>query len=53
MVDAKGGKSADHVFDNISNTFSTTDIRTVYNFVKMVGGGHFGSVRTATLKTDP
>ena len=28
-------------------------MRTVYNFVKMIGGGHFGSVRTATLKSDP
>ena len=45
--------NADSVFENISQTFSTTDIRTVYNFIKMIGGGHFGTVRTATLKSDP
>lgn len=45
--------SNDGVFSNISNTFSTTDIRTVYSFEKMIGGGHFGTVRTAHLKSDP
>jgi len=43
----------DDVFKHISDTFSTTDIRTVYKFVKMIGGGHFGSVRTAHPKSDP
>lgn len=41
------------VFQNISSTFSTTDVRTVYSFEKMVGGGHFGTVRIAHRKTDP
>lgn len=54
MVDkntkAAGGEG---VFEHISQTFSQTDIRSVYNFIKMIGGGHFGTVRTATLKTDP
>ena len=45
--------NSDAVFQTISNTFSTTDIRTVYDFKKMVGGGHFGTVRTASLKSDP
>ena len=45
--------SNDGVFSNISKNFSTTDIRTVYTFEKMIGGGHFGTVRTAHLKTDP
>ena len=45
--------NADSVFEHISQTFSTTDVRSVYNFVKMIGGGHFGTVRTATLKSDP
>ena len=45
--------SNSNVFANISKTFSTTDIRTVYVFHKMIGGGHFGTVRLATLKTDP
>ena len=50
MVQAQGN---DGVFSNISQNFSTTDIRTVYTFKKMIGGGHFGTVRTAHLKTDP
>lgn len=41
------------MFKNISQTFSTTDVRAVYSFIKMIGGGHFGTVRTAHLKTDP
>ncbi len=42
-----------NAFSNISKNFSNTDVRTVYNFEKMIGGGHFGTVRTAHLKTDP
>ena len=41
------------VFQKISQTYSTTDINTVYDFVKMIGDGSTGKVRTATLKTDP
>ena len=52
MVQAAESGEGD-VFGNISNTFSTTDVRSVYNFVKMIGGGHFGTVRLATLKSDP
>jgi len=51
MVQA--GANSDKVFEHISQTFSQTDVRSVYNFIKMIGGGHFGTVRTATLKTDP
>ena len=25
----------------------------MYNFIKMIGGGHFGTVRLANLKSDP
>ena len=47
-------KEVDHtVFKNISERFSTTDIRTVYAFEKLIGGGHFGSVRIAHRITDP
>ncbi len=53
MVEGNKAASSDNVFKNISQTFSQTDVRTVYNFIKMIGGGHFGSVRTATLKSDP
>jgi len=45
--------NSDSVFENITQTFSTTDIRSVYDFKKMIGGGHFGTVRTASLKSDP
>lgn len=41
------------VFKNIRETFSETDIRTVYQFHKVIGGGHFGSVRLVTLRSDP
>jgi hypothetical protein len=49
MADNKG----DQIFKQISDTFSTTDIRTVYAFEKLIGGGHFGSVRIAHRITDP
>jgi calcium-dependent protein kinase len=42
-----------NVFEKIETTFSTTDIRTVYKFKKLIGGGHFGTVRIAYRKTDP
>ena len=44
---------ADDVFAAISEEFSTTDIRTVYKFVDVIGGGHFGTVRRAHPKSDP
>jgi len=54
MVQASGGAAnADSVFQNIQQNFSQTDIRTVYDFKKMIGGGHFGTARTASLKSDP
>ena len=49
MEDSK----ADDVFAAISEEFSTTDIRTVYKFVDVIGGGHFGTVRRAHPKSDP
>lgn len=51
MVESTG--NGEGVFEHISQLFSTTDVRTVYSFIKMIGGGHFGTVRTATLKSDP
>ena len=45
--------SASDVFKPITEKFSTTDIRTVYAFEKLIGGGHFGSVRIAHRITDP
>jgi len=53
MVESNAQMDDGDVFGTISNTFSTTDIRTVYTFIRMIGGGHFGTVRIANLKTDP
>lgn len=40
-------------FSNIEKTYSTSDIRHVYKFVKVLGGGHFGTVRLAYLLSNP
>lgn len=40
-------------FSQLKINYSKTDIRSVYKFIKVVGGGHFGSVRLAHRKTDP
>lgn len=56
MVDARmkdETQSDKDVFATISKEFSTTDIRTVYKFVDVIGGGHFGTVRRAHPKSDP
>jgi hypothetical protein len=41
------------IFKSISEKFSNTDIRTVYAFERLIGGGHFGSVRIAHRISDP
>lgn len=43
----------DGVFEGIAKKFSTADIRTVYKFEKLLGGGHFGTVRLAHRISDP
>mmetsp|Transcript_20151 Transcript_20151/g.14586 ORF Transcript_20151/g.14586 Transcript_20151/m.14586 type:complete len:146 (+) Transcript_20151:3-440(+) len=53
MVENNKENPNDHTFDHIKEEFSTTDIRTVYAFKKMIGGGNFGTCRTAYKKTDP
>lgn len=54
MVEGKiEDKKVDETFQKIQETFSSTDIRTVYAFEKLIGGGHFGSVRIAHRITDP
>lgn len=45
--------SNEDVFKHIKETFSLTDIRKVYNFHKMLGGGHFGTVRLSSPRSDP
>jgi len=51
--DKEGASKSDDVFATISKEFSTTDIRTVYKFIDVVGGGHFGTVRRVHPKSDP
>ena len=41
------------VFEGIAKKFSTADSRTVYKFEKLLGGGHFGTVRLAHRISDP
>ena len=65
MVEGSGGEKLEKnykspfeghkidVFTHIKGSFSTEDIRNVYTFIKMIGGGHFGTVRIAELKSDP
>lgn len=43
----------DQDFKYIEETYSTTDIRTVYKFERLIGGGHFGTVRIAHPISDP
>ena len=49
----KKENSSATAFRYISETFSTTDIRSVYAFERLIGGGHFGSVRKAYPISDP
>ena len=53
MVEKNKENPDDHTFDHIKEEFSTTDIRTVYTFKKLIGGGNFGTCRIAYKKTDP
>lgn len=46
-------ESKEGVFEGIAKKFSTADIRTVYKFEKLLGGGHFGTVRLAHRISDP
>jgi serine/threonine protein kinase len=48
MVDQKKD-----VFATISKEFSTGDVRSTYKFLRVIGGGHFGTVRLASPKNDP
>ena len=45
--------SAADVFGTVSKAFSQADIRETYKFKKVIGGGHFGTVRLAYPKQTP
>lgn len=40
-------------FRYIKEKFSNFDVRQVYEFEKLIGGGNFGTVRLAHRKLDP
>lgn len=41
------------LFRNIKEQYSTFDVRKVYKFEKLIGGGNFGTVRLAHRLSDP
>ena len=47
------GIGKDQEFKHIEETYSTTDIRTVYKFERLIGGGHFGTVWIAHPISNP
>jgi hypothetical protein len=42
--------SVGDIFKNVKKEFSEDDIRQTYKFHKVIGGGHFGTVRLASPK---
>lgn len=42
-----------NAFQNIRDRFSNFDIRKVFKFEKLIGGGNFGTVRLAHRLSDP
>ena len=40
-------------FKNIKERYSNFDVRKVYKFEKLIGGGHFGTVRLAHRISEP
>ena len=52
-LNAQKRQSLGDVFKNVKKEFSEDDIRATYKFHKVIGGGHFGTVRLASPKNDP
>jgi serine/threonine protein kinase len=46
-INVKCPSPDEKAFRNIQEQYSSFDIRKVYKFEKMIGGGHFGTVRLA------
>lgn len=46
-VTIRSSSPGEKAFTNIKNTYSNMDIRKVYKFKKLIGGGNFGTVRLA------
>lgn len=49
----RSSSPGEKAFQNIKEKFSNFDVRKVYKFEKLVGGGHFGTVRLAHRLSDP
>jgi hypothetical protein len=49
----RSSSPGEKAFRNIKDQFSNFDIRKVYKFEKLIGGGHFGTVRLANRISDP
>ena len=49
----RSSSPGEKAFKKIKDQFSNFDIRKVYKFQKMIGGGHFGTVRLAHRISDP
>ena len=52
-VTQRSASPGEKEFKHIKEKFSTFDIRKVYKFEKLIGGGHFGTVRLAHRLSDP
>ena len=53
LASVRSASPGEKEFRNIKEQFSNTDVRHVYEFEKLVGGGNFGTVRLAHRKLDP
>ena len=49
----RSSSPGEKAFKNIKEIYSNWDVRKVYKFKKLIGGGNFGSVRLAHSQKDP
>ena len=52
-VTVRSASPGEKAFRYIKEKYSNFDIRKVYRFEKLIGGGHFGTVRLAHRISDP
>jgi len=52
-VSVRSASPGEKEFRHIKEKFSNFDVRQVYEFKKLIGGGNFGTVRLAHRKLDP
>ena len=51
-ITVRSASPGEKVFKNIKEQFSNFDVRKVYSFEKLIGGGQFGTVRLARSKSN-